>query len=86
MNPLNTNLQISNNNNPINSVIQFLDRGGSPQQLMEQMINPQTKQVMEQIKNVSNNQNPRDIAMQLCKERGVDPNQMMQLANRLGLK
>ena len=86
MNPLNTNLQIPNNNNPINSVIQFLDRGGSPQQLMEQMINPQTKQVMEQIKNVSNNQNLRDIAMQLCKERGADPNQIMQLANRLGLK
>lgn len=83
MNPLNN--QVSNNN-PINSVIQFLDQGGTPQQLAERMLNPQTKTIMEHIKSVSNNQNPRDIAMQMCKQRGVDPNQIMQLAGRLGLK
>ena len=81
MNPL-------NHNNPINMFMQFLNNGGNPQQLAAQALqqNPQLKQVMEQLQNKSNGQSPRDIAMQLIKERGIDPSQIMQIANKMGLK
>ena len=82
MNPLN------NNNNPINTMLQFLNNGGNPRNLAQQMLqqNPQIKQTMEQLYNTSNGQNPKDIAMQLAKQRGIDPTQIMQIANKMGLK
>ena len=82
MNPLN------NNNNPINTMLQFLNSGGNPRSLAQQMLqqNPQIKQTMEQLYNTSNGQNPKDIAMQLAKQRGIDPTQIMQIANKMGLK
>lgn len=75
-------------NNSINMFMQFLDNGGNPQQLAQQVLqqNPQIRQTLEQLQNKSNGQNPKDIAMQLIKERGIDPAQIMQIANRLGLK
>lgn len=81
MNPL-------NNNNPFNRFMQFLNSGGNPQQFANQILqqNPHIRQTMEQLYSTSAGQNPRDIAMQLIKEKGIDPNQIMQIANKMGLK
>ena len=81
MNPL-------NRNNPINMFMQFLNSGGNPQQLAMQALqqNPQLKQTMEQLQSNAKGQSPRDIAMQLIKEKGIDPTQIMQIANKMGLK
>lgn len=81
MNPL-------NNNNPINAMLQFLGSGGNPQQLANQIMqqNPQAKQALEQLQQMTNGQHPKDVAMQLAKQRGIDPAQLMQIAKKMGLK
>ena len=75
-------------NNPVNSMLQFLNNGGDVQQLANQIMtqNPQARQAMEQLRQMSNGQNPKDIAMQLAQQRGIDPSQLMQIAKRMGLK
>ena len=80
MNPL--------NNSPTNLMLQFLNNGGNPRQFAEQLVqqNPQAKQFMEQFRNLPQGQNPKDIAMQLAQQRGIDINQLMQIAHRMGLK
>ena len=84
MNPLRNNAP----QDPISMLTQFLDGGGNPQQLLQQMLqrNPQAQQTIEQLKNVSGGAHPRDIMLQLAKQRGIDPNRIMQLTQRLGLK
>lgn len=81
MNPL-------NHNNPVNTMLQFLNGGGNPQQLARQLMqqNPQIRQTMEQLHGMSNGQNPKDIAMQLAQQRGIDPDQIMQIARKMGIK
>lgn len=69
-------------------MLQFLNSGGNPQQLANQIMqqNPQARQTMEQLRQMSNGQNPKDIALQLAQQRGIDPSQLMQIAKRMGLK
>ena len=69
-------------------MLQFLNSGGDVQQLANQIMtqNPQARQAMEQLRQMSNGQNPKDIAMQLAQQRGIDPSQLMQIAKRMGLK
>lgn len=89
MNPLNnTTIHPMNNNNPAQAMMQFLNRGGDPRQLANDILqkNPQIKQVMEQMHNVTGGQHPKEIAMQLAKQRGIDPSQIMQIAKKMGLK
>lgn len=45
--------------------------------------NPQ--ELIEQIKRMTNNANPRDIAFQLAKQRGIPESTINQMARRLGL-
>lgn len=45
--------------------------------------NPQ--ELIEQIKRMTNNANPRDIALQLAKQRGIPESTINQMARRLGL-
>lgn len=75
-------------NNPAMAMLQFLNNGGNPQQLANQIIqqNPQAKQTMEQLRQMANGQNPKDVAMQMAQQRGIDPAQLMQIAHKMGLK
>lgn len=75
-------------NNPINMIMQMLNNGGNPQQIMQQIMqnNPQASQMMAQMKNMAGGKSPKDFAMQLAKQNGVDPNQLMEVAKRMGLK
>ena len=41
-------------------------------------------QAMEQLR--STNQSPKEIAMQMAKQRGINPEQMMQIARKMGIK
>lgn len=75
-------------NNPLGFFMQFLNNGGNPQQLAEQALqqNPQLKQTMEYLYNNSRGQSPKDLAMQLARQKGIDPSQLMQIANKMGLR
>lgn len=76
-NPLNN----QNQSNPINAMLNFLNNGGNSQQIFNQMLsnNPQLK-MLQTI------QNPREMVMQLAKQRGIDIKQVEELAHKLGAK
>lgn len=79
-NPLN-NQNLTPQNNPINEMLNFLNNGGNSQQIFNQMLsnNPQLK-MLQTI------QNPKEMVMQLARKKGVDINQIEELARKLGAK
>lgn len=82
-NPLNNNNQNNQpiQNNPINEMLNFLNNGGNSQQIFNQMLsnNPQLK-MLQAI------QDPREMVMQIAKQRGIDIKQVEELARKLGAK
>lgn len=76
------------NNNPMNVILQMINGKNNPQEILAQFVNqnPQFYQVIEQVKNMSNGKNPRDMALQLAKQKGIDVKQIEELAHRLGAK
>lgn len=81
-NPLNNQNNFNQqNHNPINEMLNFLNNGGNSQQIFNQMLsnNPQLK-MLQTI------QNPREMVMQLAKQRGIDIKQVEELAHKLGAK
>lgn len=54
-------------------------------QFVEQMLrqNPNMRQTLESLQNLG--KSPKELALQMAKERGIDINQLIQFANRLGL-
>lgn len=77
-NPLNNK---PNQSNPINDMLNFLNSGGSKEQIFNQLLgnNPQLN-AMKQLSN------PREMVMQLAKKQGIDINQIEELARKLGAK
>lgn len=80
MNPLGKGPQ-NTNNNPINDMLNFLNNGGNKEQILNQILanNPHLK-TMQAI------QNPKEMVMQLAKQKGIDINQIEELARKLGAK
>lgn len=76
-NPLNN----QNKSNPINAMLNFLNNGGSKEQVFSQLFanNPQ-------LKTIQAIQNPREMVMQIAKQRGIDMKQVEELARKLGAK
>ena len=81
-NPLNNKNNFNQSqHNPINDMLNFLNNGGNSQQIFNQMFanNPQLK-MLQAI------QNPKEMVMQLAKQKGIDINQIEELARKLGAK
>lgn len=77
-----------NNNNIVNMVLGMINSGGNPNQIAMNMLNnnPQAKQIMQQFQNMANGMSPKDFALQLAKQKGVNPDEVMKMANKFGLK
>lgn len=74
-------------NNAVNNLLQFINNGGNINTLTNQLLNnPQLNQQMTQMKNMVGNRTPKEVVIQMAKQQGIDPNQIMQLANKMGLK
>lgn len=75
------------NTNLVNQFMAMVNGGANPMALAQNMLqnNPNAKQIMAQFQNMANGRSPRDLAMQLAKQNGVDMKQLMQFASRLGL-
>lgn len=71
-------------NNPMLQILQAARMGRNPQMLMEQLArtNPQINQAMTMMQGKSP-QEIRQMAENMCRERGTTPEQVMQM---LGLK
>lgn len=79
-NPLN-NQNLTPQNNPINEMLNFLNNGGNSQQIFNQMLSNNS-----QLKMLQTIQNPREMVMQIAKQRGIDIKQVEELAHKLGAK
>lgn len=75
-------------NEMINMFLSLMNNGGNPEAIAMQMLsnNPQARQLMEQFKNMSKGMSPKEFAMQLARQRGIDPAQVSQMANKFGIK
>ena len=81
-NPLNNKNNFNQSqHNPINDMLNFLNNGGNKEQIFNQILanNPHLK-TMQAI------QNPKEMVMQLAKQKGIDIKQVEELARRLGAK
>lgn len=74
------NMPNGNMGNLLNQII----GSANPQQMFSQVLNnnPQMSQMLQQIQNSTDGANPKDIAMNLAKQRGIPEDQIMQLFNR----
>ena len=86
-NPLGNAPQINNSptNNFINSpfikLIQQIQHGANPQTIVEQMVqnNPRIAQQVNMLKGQNGSMSYKDLAINLMKQRGIDPNQVMAM-------
>lgn len=86
MNPLKGFMR--QNNNPMNDIMQMLNGGANPQVMAQQMLqnNPQARQLIQQMQNQANGRSPKEMALQYAKQQGINEKDLMQLAQRFGLK
>jgi hypothetical protein len=73
--------------NPM-QMFQMLRVAQNPQQMFQNMLqqNPQMGSVLTQIQNSTQGSNPRDVAMQLARQRGMSEQQVMNMFNSLNRK
>lgn len=66
-------------------MFQMLQGAQNPQVMFQQMLrnNPQMSSVLTQIQNSTQGSNPRDVAMQLARQRGMSEQQVMNMFNSL---
>jgi hypothetical protein len=70
--------------NPM-QMFQMLQGAQNPQVMFQQMLrnNPQMSSALTQIQNSTQGANPRDVAMQLARQRGMSEQQVMNMFNSL---
>ena len=70
--------------NPM-QMFQVLQGAQNPQVMFQQMLrnNPQMSLALTQIQNSTQGSNPRDVAMQLARQRGMSEQQVMNMFNSL---
>lgn len=88
-NPLLKNLinpSNGNNANPIMALMQQIKMIQNPQAMVNQMMaqNPNAQALMTQMQ--QSGMSPKQYAMQLMKNQGIDPNMLISVANQMGIK
>lgn len=70
--------------NPM-QMFQMLRGAQNPQQMFQNMLmqNPQMSSALSQIQNSTQGSNPRDVAMQLARQRGMSEQEVMNMFNSL---
>ena len=76
-----------NGNAQPSSFTDYVSRIDNPKAFAQQLLqqNPAAKQFISQLQNASNGMSPKQIAYQLAQQRGINPTQMNQIANKFGL-
>jgi hypothetical protein len=73
--------------NPM-QLLQMFQVSPNPQMMFQQMLqkNPQMSSALSQIQNSTQGANPRDVAMQLARQRGMSEQEVMNMFNSLNRK
>lgn len=70
--------------NPIAMIMQMLQSGGNPMQLMNMFGgNPMMKQAQQML---NGGNDPRKIISNVAKQKGISEEQLKQMANQFGIK
>ena len=66
-------------------MFQMLRGSQNPKQMFQNMLqqNPQISSALSQIQNSTQGANPRDVAMQLARQRGMSEQEVMNMFNSL---
>lgn len=69
-------------------MFQMLRGSQNPQQMFQNMLmqNPQMSSALSQIQNSTQGANPKDVAMQLARQRGMSEQEVMNMFNSLNRK
>lgn len=69
----------------IMQMLQMFKNAQNPQAMLEQMLqqNPQMATAFNQLRNSTQGSNPRDVAMQLARQKGISEEQVMQMFNSI---
>lgn len=75
-------------NNNIFQIINILKASGSPEQILQKMLNenPQARGFLEQIQNSTRGATPESVVMQLARQRGISESDIRQMAELLGYR
>lgn len=77
-------------NNALQQIMQFMSGGGSEEQFVQMFSNqnPEFAQAYNFMKNQakSNKISMKDVAMNIAKQNGIDPNYLQQMASKMGHK
>lgn len=77
-------------NNPMNAMLEFMNGGGDPKQLIEKQLanNPQLNQTFQQLKGMmgASKLSSKEFAMQYFKGMGINPQQVEMLAKKMGIQ
>ena len=73
--------------NPM-QMLQMFQRSPNPQNMFQMLLqkNPNIANILTQIQNSTQGSNPRDVAMQLAKQKGMSEQQVMDMFNSLNKK
>ena len=84
-NPL---MNLNQNTNPIEMLSAFVNKGGNPQQALQMMIsqNPNLNKTMTQLNNMRGTQSLEEFALQAAKQKGLDVEQIKNIAQRMNAK
>ena len=77
------NQSLPNNMNQLKQVINMVRGANNPQQLLMNLANqnPQIRQVMNLVQN--SGKSPKDLFYEMARQKGVDPNQILNTLNTL---
>lgn len=83
MNPI---MQMSNLN-PINKILQMIN-GQNPQNIVQNMLSndPQLQNMLNSMKQQCGSGSPKDFVIEQCKNRGISEQDVLMLAEKLGIK
>ena len=70
------------------NMLNMFKQSQNPQAMFEQMLaqNPQMATSLNQLRNSTQGSNPKDVAMQLARQRGIPEQQVLQMFNALNNK
>jgi hypothetical protein len=73
-----------NNMNPM-QMLQMFQQSANPQAAFEMLLNknPQLANSLMQLRNSTQGANPRDVALQLARQKGIPEEQVMQMFNSI---
>ena len=75
-------------NQTIENIIALYERGGNPQQIMQNMMNKNSQigQFQTQLQNMAQGRTPQEFLMQLARQNGVSEKNLQGLSRILGGK